>query len=111
MLEGKTILLKICHLFALKVFAILIKFLSVDIKPFNISRIVTIIEIASAITIIADVPAPAQTIIIGPSATLGKLCRIIRNGSATLEAKSDHQSKKAIIVPNMVPSKNPTKVS
>ena len=63
---GITIFVNICNLFALKVFAILIFSLSVFKKPFNISKIVTIKDIANAITIIAPVPAPTHIIITGP---------------------------------------------
>ena len=63
---GITILVSICNLLALKVFAIFINSLSVFKKPFSISRIVTINEIANAITIIAPIPAPTQIIITGP---------------------------------------------
>ena len=65
-LAGITILVSICHLLALKVFAILITSLSVFKKPFRFSRIVTIKDIATAITIIAGVPAPTHMIITGP---------------------------------------------
>ena len=63
---GITIFVNICNLLALKVFAIFIFSLSVFKNPFNISKIVTIKDIASAITIIAPVPAPTHIIITGP---------------------------------------------
>ena len=63
---GMTILVRIWSLVALNVFAIFIRFLSVLKNPFRFSRIVTISEIATAITIIAGVPAPTHIIIIGP---------------------------------------------
>ena len=63
---GITILVNICSLFALNVLAIFIFSSSVFKKPFNISNIVTISDIASAITIIAEVPAPTHIIITGP---------------------------------------------
>ena len=66
MLAGITIFVSIWDLVALNVFAIFITSLSVFINPFNISKIVTIKEIAIAITIIAGVPAPTHIIIIGP---------------------------------------------
>ena len=65
-LAGITIVVNICNLFALKVFAIISFSLSVFKKPFNISRIVTIKDIANAITIIAPVTAPTHIIITGP---------------------------------------------
>lgn len=65
-LAGNTILVNICHLFALKVFAILIKSLSVFKNPFKFSRMVTTSEIETAMTIIAGVPAPTHMMIIGP---------------------------------------------
>lgn len=69
-LAGMIILVKIWNLLALKVFAILITSLSVLIKPFKFSKIVTIKEIATAITIIAGVPAPTQIMITGPQSNL-----------------------------------------
>jgi len=65
-LAGIIILLNNCSFVQLKVLAILIFSLSVSKKPFKISIMVTTKEIASAITIIAGVPAPTQIIIIGP---------------------------------------------
>ena len=64
--DGITICVNIWNLDALNVFAILINSLSVFKKPFKFSNIVTINEIAIAITIIAGVPAPTHIIIIGP---------------------------------------------
>ena len=66
----------------------------------------TIKEIARAIVIIAGAPAPTQTIITGPKATLGKLFKITKYGSATLDKKSDHHNKQAISVPIKVPNTN-----
>ena len=63
---GITIFIKICNFEALNVFAILITSLSVFKNPFRFSRIVTINEIATAMTIIAGVPAPTHIMIIGP---------------------------------------------
>lgn len=63
---GIIIFVSICNLLALKVFAILIFSGSVFKNPFSISKIVTINDIASAITIIAEVPAPTHIIITGP---------------------------------------------
>lgn len=63
---GITIFVNICSLLELKVFAILIKSGSVFKKPFKFSKIVTIKEMATAMTIIAGVPAPTQIIITGP---------------------------------------------
>ena len=63
---GRIIFIKICNLLALKVFAILITSLSVFKKPFKFSKMVTIKEIATAITMIAGVPAPTQMMITGP---------------------------------------------
>ena len=65
-LEGNTILVNNCNLVHLNVFAIFIISLSVLKNPFKFSKIVTISEIATAITIIAGVPAPTQIIITGP---------------------------------------------
>ena len=65
-LAGITILNNICNLLALNVLAIFITSLSVFKNPFKFSNIVTIRDIAIAITIIAGVPAPTQIIIIGP---------------------------------------------
>ena len=71
----------------------------------------TIREIARAIVIIAFSPAPTQTIIIGPSATFGRLFNTTRNGSLTLEIKLDHHNIVAIKTPSIVPKKKPISVS
>ena len=63
---GITIFVNIWNLFALNVFAIFITSLSVLKNPFRFSSIVTTNEIATAITIIAGVPAPTHIIITGP---------------------------------------------
>lgn len=63
---GITIFVNICNLLALNVSAIFITSVSVCKNPFKFSRIVTTNEIATAITIIAGVPAPTQIIITGP---------------------------------------------
>lgn len=69
-LAGIMILVSVCNLFALNVFAIFISSLSVFKNPFNISSIVTIRDIASPIVIMAPIPAPTQIIIIGPQGYL-----------------------------------------
>ena len=46
--------------------------------------------------------APNQIIMIGPSATLGRLFNIVRYGSITFCKFLNHQSIVAIIVPNTV---------
>ena len=81
------------------------------ISPFKIFNIVTISEIASAITIIAGIPAPTHIIITGPNATFGSAFSITKNGSDTLEMNDDHHRIIAIITPIMVPKENPTNVS
>ena len=111
MFAGITTFVSIWNLFALKVWAILIFSLSVFINPFNMSSIVTISDIASAITIIAGIPAPTHIIITGPNATFGSAFNITKNGWATLEINGDHHSIIAIIIPIPVPNKNPTTVS
>lgn len=63
---GITIFVNNCILLQLKVLAIFIFSLSVSKKPFKISNIVTTNDIAIAIVIIADVPAPTHIIITGP---------------------------------------------
>jgi len=108
---GITIFVNIWNLFALNVLAIFIFSSSVFKNPFKISSIVTINEIASAITIIADVPAPTQIIITGPRAILGRLFSTTKKGSATLDKNLDHQSIIAIIIPSIVPDRKPTIVS
>ena len=65
-LAGITIFVNICNFVALNVFAIFIKSLSVLKNPFKFSNIVTTNDIATAITIIAGVPAPTHIIITGP---------------------------------------------
>ena len=71
-LAGITIFVSIWNLLALNVLAIFINSLSVSKKPFKFSKMVTINEIATAITIIAGVPAPTQIIIIGPKCNFRK---------------------------------------
>ena len=107
MFDGITIFVSIWNLLALKVFAILIFSLSVSIKPCKISSIVTIKEIASAITIIELVPEPTQIIITGPRATLGKLFRTTKNGSKTLDKNFESHKIIAILIPSKVPPTNP----
>ena len=63
---GIIIFVSICNLDALNVLAIFINSLSVFKNPFKFSKIVTIKDIATAITIIAGVPAPTHMIMIGP---------------------------------------------
>ena len=70
---GATSLVKICHLLARmernsKIFP-----LSVSKKPFSMVMVVITTEISTAMVIIAVFPVPAQIIITGPSAILGKL--------------------------------------
>lgn len=72
MFAGITTFVKICNLLALKVLAIFIFSLSVFKNPLSISSIVTTREIASAITIIAEVPAPTHIIITGPKCNFRK---------------------------------------
>ena len=108
---GITIFVSNCNLVQLKVLAILIISLSVFRYPFNISNIVTISEIAIAITIIAGFPEPTQMIIIGPNATFGKLFNTTKYGSATFAKNLDHQRIIAIPTPKIVPSPNPIIVS
>ena len=81
----------------------LILFWSVDIKPLYTVIIVTITEISKAIIIIEFILAPAQIIIIGPNATLGKLFIIVKYGSNTLYKKLFHHNNIAINVPKIVP--------
>ena len=78
--------------------------LSVFRNPLSISKIVTITDIARAITIIALIPAPTQIIIIGPKATLGKLFNTTKKGSDTLDAKGNHH--KMIEINKKVPKEN-----
>ncbi|MES9143967.1 hypothetical protein ABEP44_12620, partial [Cutibacterium acnes] len=72
---------------------------------------VTIREISSARTIIAEGPAPTHRIIIGPRAILGKLFNTTKYGSITLDTKSESHSIIAINVPKIVPNIKPITVS
>ena len=67
--------------------------------------IVIIKEISNAIKMIEVIPAPAHIIIIGPSATLGKLFKIVRYGSNTLARNGNHHRMEAMKVPINVPNK------
>ena len=75
MLLGRTIFRKIWLLVAPKVAAMRMASRSVRRKPPSISKTVTIREIASAIKMMASVPAPTTMIITGPRAILGRLLR------------------------------------
>lgn len=68
-------------------------------------------DIASVMIIIELVPAPAQTMMIGPKATFGRAFNTTKYGSSTAEIKSDHQRTMAIKAPSTVPKTNPTTVS
>ena len=72
-LAGKTIFVKICRLDAPNVRAIFMLSASVARNPASISSTVTISEIASAIKMMAPVPAPTRMMITGPRAILGRL--------------------------------------
>ena len=61
--------------------------------------------------IIDAVPAPIQTINIGPRAVLGRALSTTRYGSRTLDAKSLHHSPTAMSVPSAVPRVKPAAVS
>lgn len=50
--------------------------------------------------------APAQIIIIGPSATLGNEFNIVKNGSTTFATNLKLYKNKAIKNPNEIPNKN-----
>ena len=68
-------------------------------------------DISSAIKMIERIPAPHQMIIIGPSATFGKLFKIVKYGSATLEMNGNHHKIVAINKPRNVPNPKLIKVS
>jgi hypothetical protein len=72
-LPGITSLVKICNFVAPIDLNNNALFLSVAKNPLSIVIIATIIAINVAIKIIALLPLPHHTIIIGPSAILGKL--------------------------------------
>ena len=57
------------------------------------------------------VPAPIQTMKIGPRAVFGSAFKTTRYGSRTRESVSLHHSVIAIKTPSSVPSRNPTTVS
>lgn len=111
MLDGSTIFTNIWNRFAPKVRAICIRSRSVPRKPLSISSTVTIIEMASAMTIIAFIPAPTQIIITGPSAIFGRLFSTTRYGSITRDKNGDHQRITASSPPNAAPSRKPISVS
>ena len=49
--------------------------------------------------------------ITGPNATFGKLFKITKKGSKTLDKNFDHHNTIAIAIPNIVPNVNPINVS
>jgi len=71
------------------------------------SKIVTIKEIARAITIIEPVPEPTHIIMIGPRATFGRLFNTTKNGSKTLDKNLESHKIIAIQKPRAVPPINP----
>lgn len=106
-LAGITTLVNSCNLVAPNVLAILIFSLSVFMKPCKMSRIVTIREIARAMTIIAEVPEPTQIIIIGPRATFGRLFNTTKNGSKTFDKNFDNHKIIEKQIPRSVPNVKP----
>ena len=80
-------------------------------KALSIEIVVITTQINMHITIVAPVPDPTQKIIIGPSAILGKLLRIIKYGSKIFLNLSFHQSRTAITNPIKVARINPKIVS
>ena len=65
-------------------------------------------HIINAIVTIAVVPAPAQIMIIGPSAIFGKALSTTRYGSATARAVSLHHKATAMITPAAVEITKPS---
>ena len=55
--------------------------------------------------------APLQLIIIGPSATLGKLFKMVKYGSTILKINLFIHKIEAIKIPRAQPKAKPTKVS
>ena len=66
---------------------------------------------AKAVTIMPLIPAPAQTMIIGPRAILGSALSMTMYGSSTFARKLDHHNIIATRVPKTVPTVKPTIVS
>ena len=64
-----------------------------------------ITEMNSAINMMEPFPAPAHMMIIGPSATFGKLFKMVRYGSNTFAKNGNHHNIVAIRNPRKVPSK------
>ena len=77
-LDGNTILVNTWRLVAPKVRAILMLSGLVARKPASISSTVTMREMASAMKMMASVPAPTTMMITGPSAILGRLLSTTR---------------------------------
>ncbi len=88
-----------------------ILFLSVARKPPSIVIIATITLIKTAIKTMALLPLPNQTMIIGPSAILGKLFNTTMYGSKIFLALSDHQRASAMVYPTITAMANPKIVS
>ena len=89
---GNTTLHSTCRRVAPNVAAILRYSGSVRRKPASISSTVTIRLMASAMKMMARVPAPAMMMITGPSAIFGRLLSTTRYGSATRAMNGDHHS-------------------
>ena len=62
-------------------------------------------------TIILDILAPTQIIIIGPKATFGKLLSIVKNGSTILDRSGNSYNKIAIRKPAEIPIAKESRVS
>ena len=83
----------------------------ISLKPESTVIIVTIVEMRSAITMIASIPAPTQTMRIGPSAIFGRALSTTIYGSKILARVLLHHMSTAMSVPRSVPIIKPATVS
>ena len=111
MFEGNTAFMKITKLLALKLLSNFIYVLFVCLNPTYTLIIVEIVEIKSDINIIEFWLAPAHIIIIGPSATLGKLFNIVRYGSNTCDENGLNHKNAATTIPINEPNKKLISIS
>ena len=84
---------------------------SVFKNPCKVLIIVIIRDMSSAMTMMAEIPAPTQMIMTGPSAILGRELSMTKCGSSIFLAVSHHQSAMAASMPSAVASRNASSVS
>ena len=80
-------------------------------NPDHSPNMVTIMDIAKAMVIIAAGPAPTSSIIMGPRATFGRAFSTTKNGSKNLANRGKNHNIAAKTAPAADPAKNPIRHS